>query len=107
MTGISGESWRHAAARVSEELGIPIAVYVIGPGREFTDLYDDWARLREVAEDGCVLARPDAHVGWRAAASVADPAGKLRRALELILDRSEGPVNLGDIATESEPATAG
>jgi len=107
LTGISGEVWADAARQVSEELGIAIAAHVIGPGREYTDLYDDWARLREVAEDGCVLVRPDAHVGWRAATAVSDPAGELRRALELILDRSEAPADLGEISTADAPAAAG
>jgi 2,4-dichlorophenol 6-monooxygenase len=80
---------------------------VIGPARQYTDLYDDWARLREVSEDGCVLVRPDAHVGWRAASMVGDPAGELRRALELILDRAEGPADLGEISAAGEPAAAG
>jgi 2,4-dichlorophenol 6-monooxygenase len=87
LTGISGEPWVTAAQAVSEQLGIEIAAYAIGPGRRYTDLYEDWAREREVAEDGCVLVRPDAHVAWRAATLPADPAGELRRALESVLDR--------------------
>ena len=92
LTGISGQRWAQAAQEVSEQLGIEIAAYVIGPGRRYTDVYDDWARLREVAEDGCVLVRPDAHVGWRAATITTDPAGELRRVLEAILDRQADPV---------------
>ena len=88
LTGISGQRWAAAAEQVARELGIAIAAYVIGPGREYTDLYDDWSRLREVAEDGCVLVRPDAHVGWRAATMRDDPAAELRAALESILDRT-------------------
>ena len=87
LTGISGEPWATAAETVSERLGIEIAAHVIGPGREYTDLYDDWARLREVGEDGCVLVRPDAHVAWRAATLAADPAAELHAALSTILDR--------------------
>jgi 2,4-dichlorophenol 6-monooxygenase len=87
LTGISGEAWATAAEAVSERLGIEIAAYVIGPGRPYTDLYDDWARLREVEEDGCVLVRPDAHVGWRAATLAADPAAELHAALSAILSR--------------------
>jgi len=87
LTGISGEPWVTAAQAVSEQLGIEIAAYAIGPGRRYTDLYEDWAREREVAEDGCVLVRPDAHVAWRAATLSEDPAGELRRALESVLDR--------------------
>jgi 2,4-dichlorophenol 6-monooxygenase len=88
LTGISGQRWADAARRVSEQLGIQIAAHVIGPGREYTDVYDDWARLREVAEDGCVLIRPDAHVAWRAATMVDDPASELLSTLESVLDRA-------------------
>jgi len=103
LTGISGQRWTQAAREVSQQLGIEIAAYVIGPGRQYTDVYDDWARLREVAEDGCVLVRPDAHVGWRAAAITADPAGELRRVLEAILDRQADPVaNRRVLALHSE-----
>jgi 2,4-dichlorophenol 6-monooxygenase len=87
LTGISGEPWVAAADTVAQRLEIEIAAHVVGPGREYTDLYDDWARLREVEEDGCVLIRPDAHVGWRSATLSDDPAAELRSALELILDR--------------------
>jgi 2,4-dichlorophenol 6-monooxygenase len=87
LTGISGEAWARAAEQVSDDLGIELAAHVIGPGRRYTDLYDDWARLREVGEDGCVLIRPDAHVGWRSAMLSDDPASDLRAALSAILSR--------------------
>ena len=93
LTGISGQRWAAAAQEVSEQLGIEVAAFVIGPGREYIDLYDDWARLREVAEDGCVLVRPDVHVAWRATRIPADPGGELRRALESALDRDQQPVD--------------
>ncbi len=88
LTGISGEEWTAAAKQVADRLGIEIAGYVIGPGREYIDVYDDWARAREVGEDGCVLVRPDAHVAWRSAGLVADPADDLERVLRGVLDRS-------------------
>jgi 2,4-dichlorophenol 6-monooxygenase len=88
LTGISGQGWSAAAAKVAEDLDLPLESYVIGPGREYTDLYDDWARLREVGEDGCVLVRPDNHVAWRAAAMTADPERDLRDALTRILART-------------------
>ncbi|MEJ8280838.1 FAD-dependent oxidoreductase [Pseudonocardia spirodelae] len=88
LTGIAGGAWAGAARTVADELGIELAAHVVGPGRELTDLYDDWARLREVGEDGCVLVRPDAHVAWRSHAAVADPAGALRGVLRAILDRA-------------------
>lgn len=87
LTGIAGEAWADAAATIAEKLGIEIAAHVIGPGREYIDLYEDWARSREVAEDGCVLVRPDAHVAWRSAELAADPAAELHRVLTTILAR--------------------
>jgi 2,4-dichlorophenol 6-monooxygenase len=87
LTGISGQRWVGAAQRAAATLGIEIEAYVIGPGREYTDVYDDWARLREVAEDGCVLVRPDAHVGWRAHELPVDPEKELTEALAQLLDR--------------------
>jgi 2,4-dichlorophenol 6-monooxygenase len=114
LTGISGGAWAEAAAQVSAEMGVPLAAHVIGPGRRYTDLYDDWARLREVAEDGCVLVRPDAHVGWRSIGRSAAPAEELRRALELILDRPQGagprsdaPGSVDEQTASSTPAAAG
>jgi 2,4-dichlorophenol 6-monooxygenase len=38
---------------------------VIGPGRAVTDLYYEWAGLREVEEGGALLVRPDKHIGRR------------------------------------------
>jgi 2,4-dichlorophenol 6-monooxygenase len=87
LTGISGSAWEPAARAASEATGVEVACFVIGPGRELTDLYDDWARAREVAESGCVLVRPDGHVAWRRATVAQDCAGELQRALAQILHR--------------------
>jgi 2,4-dichlorophenol 6-monooxygenase len=92
LTGISGQRWAEAAREVADELGIEIAAHVIGPGRPHTDLYDDWARVREISEDGCVLVRPDAHVGWRSGTMATDPAAELRRVLGELLHRHDEPV---------------
>jgi 2,4-dichlorophenol 6-monooxygenase len=88
LTGIAGEEWAEAAAKVAQDLGIELVAHVVGPGREHIDLYEDWARVREVGEDGCVLVRPDAHVAWRSAGLVVDPAGELHRVLSAVLARS-------------------
>jgi 2,4-dichlorophenol 6-monooxygenase len=85
LTGIGGDAWTAAAARASQELGIEIATFVVGPGREVLDTYDDWARLSEVAEDGCVLVRPDAHVAWRSTTAVGDHGGELLAVLRQVL----------------------
>ncbi|MCR6032818.1 phenol 2-monooxygenase [Nocardioides sp. zg-579] len=88
ITGIAGEAWAEAAAAVAAELGVPLATVVIGPGREVTDLYYDWAKLREVEESGALLVRPDKHIAWRARTLPEDPAGDLRDALARVLSRA-------------------
>ncbi len=65
LTGIGGEGWAKAAAAISAETGVPIDVTVIGPGRDVEDIFGDWARASEIEEAGCLLVRPDMHVGFR------------------------------------------
>jgi 2,4-dichlorophenol 6-monooxygenase len=88
ITGIAGEDWVDAAEKVSAELGVPLAAVVIGPGRPITDLYYDWAKVREVEESGALLIRPDKHVAWRATTLPDDPQGALRSALAQVLGRA-------------------
>jgi 2,4-dichlorophenol 6-monooxygenase len=88
ITGIAGEAWAAAAQKVAADLGVPLAAVVIGPGREVTDLYFDWSRLREVGEDGALLVRPDKHIGWRSMSLPADPQRALHAALSALLDRA-------------------
>jgi 2,4-dichlorophenol 6-monooxygenase len=85
FTGIGGDGWADAAAEVSADLGVEIAAYVIGPGRDVLDTYDDWARAREVGERGCVLVRPDAHVAWRSDDMVEDPRSALAEVMGRLL----------------------
>ena len=85
FTGIAGEAWATAAKSVAAELGIPLEAVVIGPGREVTDLYYDWARIREVEEDGALLVRPDKHIGWRSMTLPQDPEKALRSAMTELL----------------------
>lgn len=87
FTGISGEKWAAVAPEVAAELGIEISAHVIGPGREYTDIYEDWTRLREVGEDGCVLVRPDQYVAWRSTSLTANPKSDLLAALKSVLSR--------------------
>ena len=87
ITGISGEPWTAAAAKVRADLGVPLTTVIIGPGRAVTDIYYDWARLREFGEDGVLLVRPDKFIGWRSMHLPADPEQALRSALAAILSR--------------------
>lgn len=88
ITGISGEEWVAAAKELASEMQLPLDGVVIGAGREVTDLYFDWARLREIAEDGVLLVRPDKIIAWRSTSMIADPKSGLRDALNQVLSRS-------------------
>ncbi|MCY1304720.1 2,4-dichlorophenol 6-monooxygenase [compost metagenome] len=87
LTGHGGEAWRHAAESAARELGIELAVRCIGLGLEFVDSYGDWARLREINEDGCVLVRPDQHVAWRAQSASPAADTQILDALKAVLAR--------------------
>jgi 2,4-dichlorophenol 6-monooxygenase len=87
ITGIAGEAWATAAKKISHELDVPVNTVIIGPGREVTDIYYDWARIREIGEDGVLLVRPDKHIGWRSMTLPRDPEQALRQALTQILSR--------------------
>jgi len=85
FTGIGGDAWADAAQEITERTGVEIAAWVIGPGRDVVDIYDDWARARETEEAGAVLVRPDGMVGWRSHALPEDPVEALSTAMEQIL----------------------
>ncbi|MGY1805806.1 FAD-dependent oxidoreductase [Blastococcus sp. SYSU D00669] len=96
VTGIAGTAWV-AAVR---ELGLPFlrAVVIGAPGLQ--DVYADWSRLRDTAEAGALLVRPDGYVAWRHAAAEHD-RGAARAALESVL----GAV-LGKPVPEASPSPA-
>lgn len=87
ITGVAGSDWASAADKIGHELGVTVDTVVIGPGREVTDLYFDWSRLREVEESGALLVRPDKHICWRSNELAADPDASLRQALTAVLGR--------------------
>ncbi len=87
LTGIGGDAWVKAAQSVSEHLGVPIEPFVIGPGHELDDLYGDWARVREIPDDGCLLVRPDAHIAYRSSEQPDDPTETLKQAVSKLLGR--------------------
>src|SRR6266568_1212896 len=80
VTGVSGGCWGDAARAVGLELGIEVPVVRVGaPG--FRDAYGEWARLREIDEDGCLLVRPDGYIAWRQVSAPGDAGESLGRAL--------------------------
>ncbi|WP_241980673.1 FAD-dependent monooxygenase [Cryobacterium sp. Hh11] len=101
ITGITGSVWADAAARVGERLGVKLETVIIGPGQPVTDLYFDWARLREVAEDGVVLVRPDKHVGWRSYQLAENPEEAVFAAMTAILSRADSRADSRVLAGQS------
>ncbi|MEP9384271.1 FAD-dependent monooxygenase [Nocardioides sp. KR10-350] len=88
ITGIAGEAWASAVDKVAHVFGLPLETVVIGPGHEVTDLYYDWAKLREVEESGALLIRPDKHVAWRATSLPDHPEAALTTAVAQLLGKA-------------------
>lgn len=87
LTGIGGEKWKDAALKVSQMLQVEMKAYAIGWRQDYEDVYFDWARRREVAENGCILVRPDRFVAWRSASMIPGCEEKLLRVMRSILSR--------------------
>ncbi len=87
LTGIGGESWVAAAKAEAAKRDMTIRTHVIGPRQAIADHTGDWARASEIADDGCLLVRPDHHVAWRSPRLTADPAADLARVLASILGK--------------------
>lgn len=87
LTGIGGEPWIDAAAAAMRAGGPRIDVRVIGPRQDLRDPGGDCAGIREIADDGALLVRPDHHVAWRAMSCPKDAGKALRTAVDVILSR--------------------
>jgi 2,4-dichlorophenol 6-monooxygenase len=83
LTGPGGQRWAKAAEQVAEKFAVPITVAVIGPDAPYTSR--TWQDVREVADDGAVLVRPDNHVAWRSTGPADNPEGVLAAAMATVL----------------------
>jgi putative polyketide hydroxylase len=61
ITGWDAQPWRAAAAELAE-IGVPISVLSLGA--ELTDPYGELVSRYQLADQGCVLVRPDGYVTW-------------------------------------------
>jgi 2,4-dichlorophenol 6-monooxygenase len=84
LTGTGGQPWVDAAAKLAEQLDLPLAAHVLGH-EEWADVLGRWAALREVEDTGVLLVRPDHHVAYRAPSLTDNPAGDLEAALRQVL----------------------
>jgi 2,4-dichlorophenol 6-monooxygenase len=90
VTGPSGTAWVDACR--SADFGVPVRVVVVGD-ENARDAYGDWRRATapDVAEDGCLLVRPDGYVAWRSQGPPVDDvdaAKQLRGVLDGVLGRT-------------------
>jgi 2,4-dichlorophenol 6-monooxygenase len=58
VTGLSGTAWEDV------DVDIPLRVVRIGTP-DARDAYGHWGRVSAIAEDGCLLVRPDGYIAWR------------------------------------------
>ncbi len=65
ITGTRGERWQQAAAEAAKTFGVPVTHVAIGAGQPYIDADGSWAEVREIADSGAILVRPDNHVAWR------------------------------------------
>jgi 2,4-dichlorophenol 6-monooxygenase len=87
ITGVAGSAWVDAAAQVSRETSVSIEPVAVGLGQLNNDVIGAWSRMREIADDGCLLVRPDHIIAWRCRRHVSNPAGELRKVMNRILGR--------------------
>ncbi|MCX2929928.1 FAD-dependent monooxygenase [Mycobacterium sp. CVI_P3] len=85
ITGPDGQPWVAAVADAAEKFGIDIAVAVIGGDHRDAD--GQWAHVREIADDGAILVRPDNYVAWRSMSMTTDPVDSLVNAVGTVLHR--------------------
>jgi 2,4-dichlorophenol 6-monooxygenase len=87
FTGAKGAVWQEAARAAAERCGIAVDVHAIGAPGQYVGDDGAWGKLKQIAEDGAILVRPDTHVGWRSETKVVNPADVLCDALSRILGR--------------------
>jgi 2,4-dichlorophenol 6-monooxygenase len=88
ITGPDGAPWAEAAAQVAEKFSVPIVTARVGDGAEYADVDGRWAAVREIADGGAVLVRPDNHVAFRSMSGDENPAEALAGAVSQVLDRN-------------------
>jgi len=85
LTGPGGDDWKKAAEAAAKVTGVKINAYSIGWMQDYEDVYGDWARRREIEDDGCVLLRPDRTVCWRSMTARDDAQESILKVLRSVL----------------------
>jgi 2,4-dichlorophenol 6-monooxygenase len=104
ITGIGGEAWVEAAKAIATARGIGIRTVVIGPGRDLEDVFGAWFHVREIADNGCLLVRPDQHVAYRSMTAATDARKQLGDAFTQLLGHPAAGASQPDSAMLSASA---
>ncbi|WP_431874830.1 FAD-dependent oxidoreductase [Amycolatopsis sacchari] len=80
VTGLAGGAWEPAA----RDAGVG---FVRIGAEEARDAYGEWGRVSGMAEEECLLVRPDGYIAWRGPKLADGHTEELRRALSLVLQR--------------------
>lgn len=80
LTGPTGSAWVEAV----DEMSHPALRAIVVGGSDAQDLYLEWQRVRDVAESGAVLVRPDGVVAWRAKTGVGSAAASRQTLTEVL-----------------------
>ena len=85
FVGAEGAVWQAAVSTSAQRFGVAIDLVQVGGASGWRDVIGQWTKVCGVGATGAILARPDAHVGWRVSAAPTQPAAALEAALARIL----------------------
>ena len=88
ITGLGAQQqWQSALEEIKKRFDLDVNLRVIGPGQQYEDIYGDFARIRDIAETGALLVRPDNIVAWRAQEASDENVTSLVGAMKSILGK--------------------
>jgi 2,4-dichlorophenol 6-monooxygenase len=87
IAGEDGQAWVDAAAKIGEQLRIPLRTARVGFGDvDLIDVRMAWLKQRSISPTGAVLVRPDGYIAFRSIAAADDPVTVLSSAFSQILN---------------------
>ncbi len=87
LVGGGEAGWDEEAHRVTEEMGLAIAVHAIGAQAEWSAVAGRFEQCYGIDARGAVLVRPDGFVAWRSSGRVSDAPGQLKQVMVRLLGR--------------------
>lgn len=105
LTGSAGEAWTRAARELVRERALDLNLAVLTPDASvpgaYVDAHGEWASVSGVEAGGALVVRPDGHVAWRHASSVADDSyalEELGRVFDILLGTARTEASTREVA---------